>query len=122
ATLRAADELVCAAVLPKPTGLAVFDEISPRFAAPALASLALVVTATGLRVAVGGVTGKPTLLAETAARIGNGAAFGEIAATMREEMSDKVVAADSQYHLHLVETLLGRAVARYRKEASDDRH
>ena len=122
ATVRAADELISAAVLPHPAGFAFFDEISPSFAAPALASLALAATATGLRLAVSGMTGKPTVLGATAAAIENGADCGEIAETIREEMAGRVVTAEPAYRQRLVETLLGRALARYREAGTDERH
>lgn len=120
ATVRAADELVCAAILPHPMGFAFFDEISPRFAAPALASIALTATASQLRLVVGGVTDKPTVLGATAAVVRSGAEVGEIAQTLREEMAGRIVTADPGYRLRLVEALLGRAVARYRREGQDD--
>lgn len=122
ATVRSADELIYAAKLPHPAGFAFFDEISPCFAAPALANLALVATATGLCLAVGGMTDKPTVLTATAAEIENGAEFGEIAQSLRKELADKVVTADPKYRLRLAEIQLGRAVARYREEAAGDGH
>lgn len=112
-TALAPDELVVETLWPRPAGGAgwAFAELAQRHGDFALCTAAAVVQGDELRVGVGSVTGRPSLLAVDPDRA------GESAAEQVEPFAN--LHASARYQRHLVRVLVERVVAQAREHAEE---